>query len=333
MEINSEIRDRIIVTANQLYQDADRERFPTVDQVRRSARADMNTTSAVMKEWRRQQTAAPAVVAVSIPERVQEAMNTALAEVWSEAQELANESLAAARQAWEVERTDADAMRAELADAYEQQATELESIKQQLAQAQSENVAIEQQRLEQTQALADATARLHDLERREQDARQRIEELRDELADAKTHGDEQERQHRHEVDKIREKLEQQAVAYTDQLAAVQLQRDTATQELATGKARAEAQQEASDERYSAAQARAGELAAELERARQGMTEAREQAAGLAGQLEAITAQNKELMAALKSGQPEKKVTAPKKRTVSKKPVVKEGLNDEHQTNG
>ena len=57
------------------------------------------------------------------------------------------------------------------------------------------------------------------------------------------------------------------------------------------------------------------------------------AAGLAGQLEAITAQNKELMAAIQKVQPEKKTAAPRKRTVSKKPVVKEGLNDEHQTNG
>ena len=66
MEISNEIRNRIIEAANQLYQDNDNQRFPTVDQVRRAAKADMNTTSMVMKEWRLQQTAAPAAVAVAI---------------------------------------------------------------------------------------------------------------------------------------------------------------------------------------------------------------------------------------------------------------------------
>jgi len=202
----------------------------------------MNTTSAVMKEWRRQQTAAPAAVAVAIPERVQEAMSAALATVWSEAQELANESLTAAKQAWETERADADAMRSELADAYESQAKELDTCKQQLTEAQAENMAAEQQRQEQAQELVETAARLHELERRDQEARQRIEELRAELAQAKTHADQQEQQHRQELAAIREKLEQQSAAHADQLAAVQQQRDTTAQELATVKARAEAQQ-------------------------------------------------------------------------------------------
>src|SRR5690554_1645864 len=197
MEISNDIRARIIDAADQLYQDTNRERFPTVDQVRRAARADMNTTSAVMKEWRRQQTAAPAAVAVAIPERVQDAMSAALATVWSEAQELANESLTAAKQAWEIERADADTMRAELADAYEQQAQELDTCKQQLTEAQAENMAAEQQRQEQAQELAETAARLHELERREQDAQQRIEELRAELKHEKAHAEQQARSEEH----------------------------------------------------------------------------------------------------------------------------------------
>src|SRR5690554_693754 len=163
MEISNDIRARIIDAADQLYQETNRERFPTVDQVRRAARADMNTTSAVMREWRKQQTATPVAVAVAIPERVQDAMSAALATVWSEAQELANESLTTAKQAWEIERADADAMRAELADAYEQQAQEL----------------------------AETAARLHELERRDQEARQRIEELRAELTTVKARAEAQ----------------------------------------------------------------------------------------------------------------------------------------------
>jgi len=137
MEINPEVRDRIIDAAERLYAEANRERLPTVDQVRRAARADMNTTSIVMREWRRAQTARPASVTVDVPERVQEVMQAAVATVWREAQELANESLAAAQQAWEVERAEADTLRTELAEAYEQQAVELEACKRQLADAQA----------------------------------------------------------------------------------------------------------------------------------------------------------------------------------------------------
>src|SRR3546814_17529844 len=50
--IPAEIRERIIAAAVELYEQAGRENLPTVDQVRRVARADMNTTSAVMKAWR-----------------------------------------------------------------------------------------------------------------------------------------------------------------------------------------------------------------------------------------------------------------------------------------
>jgi len=138
MEINPEVRARIIDAAERLYAEANREQLPTVDQVRRAARADMNTTSIVMREWRRAQTATPTSVAVDVPERVQEVMRGIVATVWREAQDLANESLNAAKQAWEIERAEADTLRAELAEAYEQQVQELEACRQQQAAAREE---------------------------------------------------------------------------------------------------------------------------------------------------------------------------------------------------
>lgn len=123
--INSEVRGRIIAAADQLFEAAGRSDFPPVDAVRRAARADMNTISQVMREWRRMQTAQPAAVAVAIPDRVEQAQRTALGELWAAAQELANEALAAARQAWEAERAEADALRVELSQAFESQAGEL----------------------------------------------------------------------------------------------------------------------------------------------------------------------------------------------------------------
>src|SRR5699024_2491273 len=125
----AEIRDRITAVADEQSEDAGRAACPTVDAVRRAARADMNTTSAVMREWRRAQTAQAVPVAVAVPETITQANAVALAALWQQAQELANESLQAAQAAWETERVELDAMRAELADAYESQATELDEVR------------------------------------------------------------------------------------------------------------------------------------------------------------------------------------------------------------
>ena len=51
--IPAELKDRITAAAQELYEQADCQRFPTVDAVRRHAKADMNSTSAVMREWRK----------------------------------------------------------------------------------------------------------------------------------------------------------------------------------------------------------------------------------------------------------------------------------------
>ena len=65
MDISQETRERIVSAANQLYEQADRLDFPTVDAVRRVSKTNMNDASAVMKEWRRMQTATAAPVAVT----------------------------------------------------------------------------------------------------------------------------------------------------------------------------------------------------------------------------------------------------------------------------
>ncbi len=121
-----EVRDRIVAAAEEIYEQLGRETFPTVDTVRRAAKADMNTTSTVMKDWRRQQTTQAVPVAVTVPEAVVQANASALAQLWAEAQELANESLRAAQSTWEVEREELDVMRKELSNAYEDQASDLE---------------------------------------------------------------------------------------------------------------------------------------------------------------------------------------------------------------
>jgi DNA repair exonuclease SbcCD ATPase subunit len=151
--IPADVRERIIQSAVDLYAQAGHETFPTVDQVRRAARVDMNAASSVMREWRRQQTVKAAPVAVTIPEAVAQANSVALAALWSQAQALANESLRSAQASWESERGELDAMRQELAEAYETQAAEIERLNAQLLQ-QAE--ALESERVSGRETLARA---------------------------------------------------------------------------------------------------------------------------------------------------------------------------------
>jgi colicin import membrane protein len=133
--IPTDVKDRIISTANALYEQSERQSMPTVDNVRRAAKVDMNAASQVMREWRLAQTAQATPIVVNIPERVQNAATHAVIAIWQQAQELANENLKNAQGAWEQERQELDVMRAELAEAFESQAAELEHIKAQLAEA------------------------------------------------------------------------------------------------------------------------------------------------------------------------------------------------------
>ncbi|CCF70694.1 hypothetical protein KOJCDNHJ_04427 (plasmid) [Xanthomonas citri pv. punicae] len=86
MDPSQDARDRILAAADALYEQAGREVFPTVDAVRKAAKANMNEASTVMKEWRRTQ-ARPASVAVQVPEPVQQAAGLAVVAIWQAAQE------------------------------------------------------------------------------------------------------------------------------------------------------------------------------------------------------------------------------------------------------
>ena len=79
MELNKDIRDRILAAADALYDQAGRASFPTVDSVRKVAKVNMNDAATTMKEWRRAQTAQAAPVAITVPEGVHQLHSQALA--------------------------------------------------------------------------------------------------------------------------------------------------------------------------------------------------------------------------------------------------------------
>lgn len=288
--IAQDIRDRIEAAANKLYQELGRESFPAVDQVRRLARTDMNSTSLVMKEWRRQQTAQAAPVAVAVPDAVAQASSAALATLWQQAKELADESLRAAQRSWEAERAELDTMRQELATAFEVQAGELEVVGAKLVEAlaaiQTKDSQIAAQALDQVAVREQvhlAEARIVEIERRERAAQSAA-----------------------------VSSEQSVQIQAAELAVLRQQLAGAGAELAGLKARLESDREAALEhkRQSAeAVQQAAERAQriEVERdaarqeasiARQESSTAREEAARLRGQVEGMQATTDKLMVAI-----------------------------------
>jgi colicin import membrane protein len=135
--IPNDIKARIIETAEQLWEANGRERFPTVGAVRSAAKADMNFTSEVMKEWRKVQTATPVTVSVAVPESISKAGGELIVALWTQAQALANDSLRTAEAAWATERADAEQMRTELSASFEEQLAVVLELNQQLTAAQA----------------------------------------------------------------------------------------------------------------------------------------------------------------------------------------------------
>jgi hypothetical protein len=111
MDTNPEIRERILAAAQTLFEQSGRKELPTVDAVRKLSKTSMNDASAVMREWRRSQIVAASAAVVSVPEKVSQASAAALSALWTEAQELANESLNVAQAAWDAERAEAEKLR------------------------------------------------------------------------------------------------------------------------------------------------------------------------------------------------------------------------------
>lgn len=211
MEITKETRERIFAAADQLYEQAGRESFPTVDAVRKQARVNMNDASVGMKEWRRAQTAQAAPIAVRVPEAVQQAGDQAVATMWQHAQELANESLRAAQAGWDAERTLIESVSEQTSQAFDEQAQELEGTRLALKGVQGEleqSVALNQELAQQIaglkESLAGMTSTADQYKARAEEIDRRANDLRAELDHAHRVGKEAQL----ELERLRDNLDQ-----------------------------------------------------------------------------------------------------------------------------
>jgi len=290
MDTNPEIRERILSAAQQLFEQSGRKELPTVDAVRKLSKTSMNDASAVMREWRRLQIVSASAAVVSVPERVAQASQAALSALWTEAQELANESLNVAQAAWDAERAEAEKLRVELSSAFETQGAELEALKAKLAEvegrAAAAAAAAESERVEAVRQVTVLTDQAHTATARAQEIEKRAEDLKTALQSAQA-----------SVVTLTADLEgerKQHLVTRDGL-------NTVSTELVTVKARADAQAGVQVEQAD----RLKRVEAELTQARSAAAAAREEAAQLRGQAEALTAQHAELMQVLKEREGER----------------------------
>ncbi|EDZ9931869.1 hypothetical protein GJ842_27170 [Salmonella enterica] len=224
--MSQDMRERIFAAADALFAASETGEFPNVEAVRQESRAGMNYVVEAMKEWRQNQRRQVMTVRDPLPPELHTMIQEAGQHFWTSARQLANESLDAARSAFESEKNDLIQLSAEQSAAFERQATEL---------------AITLERLAELERLA--------------------------------------------------------------AAAGENEREMSRTLEATREARQRAEQEAALSRLQAEEnaRRADELRAELEHAhREAAAAAREAAARLRGELEAVRTQNAALLAALKS---------------------------------
>lgn len=125
--VSKEVRDRIWMAADFLYEQAGRgEARPTVDAVRRQAKANMNDVTLVMKDWREAQKTTVRSVAIDVPEPLAVMSVQTLGALWKAAQDHANESLRAAQAGWDIERIESAALIQQISEAFDEQTAAME---------------------------------------------------------------------------------------------------------------------------------------------------------------------------------------------------------------
>lgn len=344
MALSQDIKERIFAAADALHAASETGEFPSVEAVRQESRAGMNNVVEAMKEWRQNQRKQVQAVREPLPVELHGVVQSMGQSLWETAQQLANESLDAAKVAFETEKSDLIQLSAEQSEAFETQAAELDKAQRHIAELERQALAAKQQ-IEMTgTVLADtrdelrvakqaadlANQKAEEIERRAAELRAELDHAHAEAEtaaiDAKATADslradaDRLRTERDKAQQRQELAEAEGVKLAASLAAAQSETMKAQAALAGVTAKAEATEQAHQEQRKRAAEEVHRTAermtkAEGERddATRAAVEARERAAGLAGQLQAMQEQNAALLAAIKpQGEPRPKKIPPAK---------------------
>ncbi len=127
MQVSQEIQARIIEVAEQLHAE-NSDKFPTVAEVRSASKADMNSVSIVMKNWRQSKLMPVQKIEETAPAEILELSNQLASKIWGEAKLQAESKLRDAEQKFNDERKELEELRLELANECDRLNTELEQI-------------------------------------------------------------------------------------------------------------------------------------------------------------------------------------------------------------
>lgn len=192
MIYSEDVRSRVFKAADELYAELDRQRMPTVTEVRARASCDNNAASTLLKEWKRLVSTAPVPVALDVPQVVKEAGMQAIQAAWAAAHDRANESLRVAEQSWESEREQAEIMRSELAVLADELTEQLDDSRRDAVGIANELHHANQKLAELAQQLGDeqakskmAEARIVEIERRADDLKIELDHSHKELGDVR----------------------------------------------------------------------------------------------------------------------------------------------------
>ena len=316
MALPQDVIDRIKASADELHAASPTGEIPSVEAVRQHSRAGMNNVVTVMKEWRQALRKQVQTVREPLPPELQTEVQSLSLNLWDTARQMANEALESARAAYESEKADLLQLSAEQSAAFDTTAAELENaqeqaqeLRKQLQEAQERYSTTAQALQTAEQAHALAAQRAEDGEKRAAELRQDLERSRHETQEAvsmaeqlRTERDKaQEREaiSKAEALELRQELQtarQEGGEVRAKHAATVAKLEAAQEREAASKAEAQAQRQELIARADAAEAK---HAQERDRLREDITQARESAAGLQGQLDAVQQQNKELIALLK----------------------------------
>lgn len=129
-QLSPEVKARIFAAAETLYDEKNRDSFPTVDAVRRQARVNMNDASLRHgKEWRKAQLAGLAEAPVIVPDAIQQSGLQLLGSIWQLSQEMATEGLPRCTTRLENERQELETIQTQISSAFEDTGAELATVK------------------------------------------------------------------------------------------------------------------------------------------------------------------------------------------------------------
>lgn len=304
MALSADIKERIFAAADSLHAASETGDFPSIEAVRQESRAGMNNVVTAMKEWRQKQRKQVQAVREPLPAELNSALLSMGQSVWDTAQTLANESLDAVRQAFEAEKDDLTQLSAEQSESYEAQAIELQKAQERGDRLERELAEAKTMIEGQTNVINQERDNLRDAKEAQRLAEQRADEIERRVTDLRAELD---RCHA-DAEKERSKAQQRQEQIEAALHAAQS--ETAAAQAALTKATDKAEGQLKE-----AAAEAHRIAEQLTKAQsvrddatKAAAEAREHAAGLAGQLKAMQEQNAALLAAIKPQAPKARKT-------------------------